>query len=133
MAVQLDHTIVWCRDRWRSSAFLTDLLGLPPAVPFGPFAVVELANGVSLDYGDTDDEPTVQHYAFLVTEREFDQAFGRILAAGLDHWADPGRTRPGQINHEDGGRGVYFEDPDGQFMELLTRPYGSGPLASPPG
>jgi len=103
--VQLDHTIVWCRDRWRSSALLTDLLGPPAAVPFGPFAVVEPANGVSLEDGDTDDEPTAQHDAFLVTEREFDQAFGRILAAGLDHRTDPGRTRP----------------------------YGSGPLAPPPG
>jgi catechol 2,3-dioxygenase-like lactoylglutathione lyase family enzyme len=108
MSVRLNHTIVWCRDQVRSAGFLTEILGLPRAARFGPFLVVELANGVSLDFHDTDDEIAPQHYAFLVGEDEFDAVFGRIRVRGLEHWADPGRTRPGQINRNDGGRGVYF-------------------------
>ncbi len=67
------------------------------------------------------------HLAFLVTEAEFDEIFGRIQAAGIDHWADPMQSRPGEINTNDGGRGVYFPDPSGNLLEILTRPYGSGP------
>ena len=126
MTVQLNHTIVWCRDKQTSAAFLADILGQPAPTRFGPFLVVELANGVSLDYHETDREIRSQHYAFLISEEEFDQIFGRIRARGLQHWADPGQNRAGQINHNDGGRGVYFEDPDGNLLEVITRPYGSG-------
>jgi catechol 2,3-dioxygenase-like lactoylglutathione lyase family enzyme len=126
MTVALNHTIVWCRDQHRSAAFVTELLGLPDAVRFGPFLVVELANGVSLDYHETDEEIAAQHYAFLISEPEFDEIFGRIEKQGLDHWADPGQFRAGEINHNDGGRGVYFADPDGHLLEIITRPYGSG-------
>jgi catechol 2,3-dioxygenase-like lactoylglutathione lyase family enzyme len=127
MSVQLNHTNVWCRDRERSSAFLTEMLGLPASYRFGPFAVVELGNGVSLDFHETDDPITVAHYAFLITEREFDEVFARITAAGLDHWADPSRSQPG-VNRGDGGRGVYFPDPDDHLLEVITRPYDSGPV-----
>jgi catechol 2,3-dioxygenase-like lactoylglutathione lyase family enzyme len=126
MPISLNHHIVWCRDKQASSQFLTDLFDLPPAVHWGPFMIVDLANGVSLDYHEVDAEIASQHYAFLVTEDEFDQIFGRILDQGLDHWADPAKQRGGAINHDDGGRGVYFEDPDGHFLEIITRPYGSG-------
>jgi catechol 2,3-dioxygenase-like lactoylglutathione lyase family enzyme len=126
MSVQLNHTIVSCRDQQRSAGFLTGVLGLPAATRFGHFLVVEADNGVSLDYAETTGEITAQHYAFLVGEEEFDAAFGRIEDQGLTYWADPGRTRRGVINHRDGGRGVYFEDPDGHLMEIITRPYGSG-------
>jgi catechol 2,3-dioxygenase-like lactoylglutathione lyase family enzyme len=126
MTAQLNHTIVWCRDKRRSADYLTEMLGLPKAEPFGPFLVVEADNGVSLDFHDVEGDITPQHYAFLITEDDFDAVFGRITARSLPHWADPGRTRPGQINHNDGGRGVYFEDPDGHFLEVITRPYGSG-------
>ena len=126
MTIQLNHTIVWVRDKRTAAAFLADILGLPAPTSFGPFLVVELANGVSLDFHDTDEEIEPQHYAFLVSEGEFDAIFGRIRDRGLDYWADPGRSRPGQINHNDGGRGVYFEGPDGHFLEIITRPYGSG-------
>jgi len=125
MTVQLNHTIVHARDSRASAAFLADLLGLPAPTRFGPFQVVEVDNGVSLDYLDTDDEIASQHYAFLIGEAEFDRIFGRIRERGLAFWADPGKTRPGEINHGDGGRGVYFDDPDGHFLEILTRPYGS--------
>jgi catechol 2,3-dioxygenase-like lactoylglutathione lyase family enzyme len=126
MTAQLNHTIVWCRDKQRSAAFAAEILGLPAPTRFGPFHVVEAANGVSLDYHDTEDEIASQHYAFLVTEDDFDEIFGRIRARGLEHWADPGQSQPGRINHNDGGRGVYFEDPDGHLLEIITRPYGSG-------
>jgi catechol 2,3-dioxygenase-like lactoylglutathione lyase family enzyme len=126
VSVQLNHTIVWCRDKQRSATFLTEILGLSPAVPFGPFLVVELSNRVSLDFHDTDDEIAAQHYAFLLGEDDFDRVFGRIRERRLAHWADPGQHRAGEINRNDGGRGVYFEDPDGHLLEVITRPYGSG-------
>ena len=103
----------------------TELFGLPPAKPFGSyFLTVQLANGVTLDFCDADYEPEKQHYAFLVSEKEFDAIFGRIKERGMDYWADPVKKQKGKINHHDGGRGVYFEDPSGHFLEIITRPYG---------
>jgi catechol 2,3-dioxygenase-like lactoylglutathione lyase family enzyme len=132
MSVRLNHTIVWCRDKRRSATFLAEVLGRPTPTRFGPFLVVELDNGVSLDFYEIDGEIAPQHYAFLIGEDDFDDIFGRVRERGLDHWADPGRSRPGEINRNDGGRGVYFEDPDGHFLEILTRPYGSGGGRSEP-
>jgi catechol 2,3-dioxygenase-like lactoylglutathione lyase family enzyme len=126
VAVRLNHTIVWCRDNVVSSTFMTDVLGLAPAVSFGPFQVVEAANGVSLDFHTVDGEIVSQHYAFLIDEDEFDGIFARITARGIDYWADPMQSRSGVVNRNDGGRGVYFEDPDGHLLEIITRPYGSG-------
>ena len=125
MSVQLNHTIVSCRDQQRSAAFLSEILGLPPATRFGHFLVVEADNAVSLDFAESGGEIAAQHYAFLVGEDEFDAAFGRIRDRGLTYWADPGKSRPGAINHNDGGRGLYFDDPDGHRLEIITRPYGS--------
>jgi catechol 2,3-dioxygenase-like lactoylglutathione lyase family enzyme len=125
MSVQLNHTIVWCHDQQKSAGFLTEILGLPGASRFGPFLVVELSNGVSLDFYQKDGEISMQHYAFLIGEEDFDQIFARIGGHGLEYWADPGKHRPGEINRNDGGRGVYFEDPDGHLLEIITRPYGS--------
>jgi catechol 2,3-dioxygenase-like lactoylglutathione lyase family enzyme len=122
---QLNHTIVWCSDKQRSADFLTGLLGLPPARPFLHFLVVELENGVSLDYFEKSGKVAPQHYAFLVGDAEFDAAFERIEQQGIAHWADPARSKPGEINTHFGGRGVYFADPDDHLMELITRPYGS--------
>jgi catechol 2,3-dioxygenase-like lactoylglutathione lyase family enzyme len=126
MSALLNHTIVWCRDKASSAAFLTEILGLPAADRFGPFLVVELGNGVSLDYHDTDEPISSQHYAFLISETEFDEIFGRIRERELEYWADPMQFRASEINRNDGGRGVYFEDPDGHLLEIITRPYGSG-------
>jgi extradiol dioxygenase family protein len=128
MAIAFNHTIVAAKDKKRSATFLTELFDLPGPTPFGHFMTVTLANGVSLDYADRRDGGDIhpQHYAFLVTEDEFDDIYGRIQLWGLDHWADPGATRAGEINHNDGGRGVYFQDPSGHYLEILTRPYGSG-------
>jgi catechol 2,3-dioxygenase-like lactoylglutathione lyase family enzyme len=126
VSVQLNHTIVACRDQQRSAAFLAGILGLPPATRFGHFLVVGADNGVSLDFAETSRPITSQHYAFLVGEAEFDAAYSRIRDQGVPYWADPGRTQPATINQRDGGRGLYFEDPDGHLLEIITRPYGSG-------
>ena len=126
MAIELNHTIVSVRDRQASAQFLTEILGLPAATRFGPFLTVETSNGVRLDFLATDGEIASQHYAFLVSEAEFDQIFARIRQRDLAYWADPGQRRRGEINHGDGGRGVYFEDPNGHLLEIITRPYGSG-------
>jgi catechol 2,3-dioxygenase-like lactoylglutathione lyase family enzyme len=126
MSVYLNHTIVPARDRDDTAAFLVDLLGLEPAPVFGPFRVVSLANDVSLDVMQTSGTIPVQHYAFLVGEDEFDQIWGRIKGRGLTYWADPGHTRPGEINTNDGGRGLYWSDPNGHNLEIITVPYGGG-------
>ncbi|CQR62199.1 VOC family protein [Streptomyces leeuwenhoekii] len=126
MTIELNHTIVAAHDREASARFLAGLLGLEVGPPYGPFLPVEIPNGVTLDFLDTEGEITPQHYAFLVSEDDFDVIFARVREAGLTYWADPYRHRPGEINHNDGGRGVYFDDPDGHRLELLTRPYGSG-------
>ena len=126
MAAQLNHTIVWCRNQKISSRFLADMLGRPAPRQFAIFDVVELDNGVSLDFAERGGEITPQHYAFLISEEDFDAVLARIHAKKLEHWADPARRRAGEINRNDGGRGVYFPDPDGHFLEVLTRPYGSG-------
>ena len=122
---ELNHTIVWCSDKQRSAEFLTSILGLPPARTFFHFLVVDLSNGVSLDFYQKEGSVSQQHYAFLVSEAEFDSSFARILERGLDYWADPARSKKGEINSHFGGRGVYFADPDNHLLELITRPYGS--------
>ena len=126
MAVQLNHTIVASHDRDASARFLAEILGLPDPVPFGPFMTVETANNVTLDFVESAGDITGQHYAFLVSEEDFDVIFGRIEQRGLAYWADPSHRTPGRINRNDGGRGVYFDDPNGHNLEIITRPYGSG-------
>jgi catechol 2,3-dioxygenase-like lactoylglutathione lyase family enzyme len=124
MPVQLNHTIVHARDSRRSAEHLVRLLGLSQPTRYGPFQVVQVANDVSLDYMDDTEAIQPQHYAFLVTEEEFDQIFDRIQAEGLEYWADPFHRQPGRVNTNDGGRGLYWSDPDGHSMEIITRPYG---------
>ncbi|GAA2872999.1 VOC family protein [Streptosporangium fragile] len=127
MSVELNHTIVMARDRRASAEFLATILGLEVGAPLGPFLPVATANGVTLDFMTSDQgEITPQHYAFLVSEEDFDAIFQRIQQAGITYYADPGHDQPGQINRRDGGRGAYFDDPDGHNLEILTRPYGSG-------
>jgi len=126
MAVHFNHTIIWSHDRKASAAFLARILGLSPPRPWGHFEILATANGVSVDFMEKEGTISTQHYAFLVSEAEFDQIFDRIQAEGLDYWADPARTQKGQINTHGGGRGVYFKDPNGHLLEVITRPYGSG-------
>lgn len=123
MTARLNHTIVWCADKHRSSAFLAEVLSLPAPSPFAQFMVVALGNGVSMDFMEKQGEIARQHYAFQVSEAEFDAGMEFIARNRLDYWADPARSQPGEINRRWGGRGVYFTDPDGHLLELLTKPY----------
>ncbi|KUJ67083.1 glyoxalase, partial [Streptomyces albus subsp. albus] len=119
------HTLVHCKDNRASAEFFADLLDLTVGEEWGPFIPVVLANNVTLDFATIPAASiTPQHYAFLISEAEFDVAFARIQALGIDFFADPHQRIPGEINHNDGGRGVYFPDPSGHGMELITRPYG---------
>jgi catechol 2,3-dioxygenase-like lactoylglutathione lyase family enzyme len=124
MTVKLNHTIVHSLDQREAAEFLADVLGLPAPKPFGPFLDVEVGNEATLAFLDADGmEIQMQHYAFLVSEAEFDQIFGRVKKRGLKYWADPGRTQEGRINRHFGGRGVYFQDPSGHLLEIITQPY----------
>jgi catechol 2,3-dioxygenase-like lactoylglutathione lyase family enzyme len=126
MAIKLNHTIVHSLDPRAAAEFFAAIFGRPPPVPFGPFLGVQVDNEVTLDFLDAEGmEIQMQHYAFLVSDAEFDAIFGRIQQRGLDYWADPGRSQKGRINHHFGGRGVYFQDPSGHLLEIITRPYGS--------
>jgi catechol 2,3-dioxygenase-like lactoylglutathione lyase family enzyme len=87
---------------------------------------VAVDNEVSLDLMEDSDEIHPQHYCFLVSEAEFDQILARVQERELPYWADPAQQRPQSINRNDGGRGVYWLDPDGHILEIITRPYGSG-------
>ena len=125
MPIEFNHTIVWSHDSRASARFLARMLGLPGPKQWGPFQIVTTDNGVNIDFLDKAGEIRTQHYAFLVGEPEFDAIFGRIQEQDLPFWADPARTRAGEINDHDGGRGLYFEDPSGHLLEIITRPYGS--------
>jgi catechol 2,3-dioxygenase-like lactoylglutathione lyase family enzyme len=128
MTIKLNHTIVHSMDPRASAEFYSALFGLPAPQPFGPFLDVVTANEVTLAFLSADGmEIQAQHYAFLVSEPEFDQIFGRVQQRGLKYWADPGQRQEGAINHHFGGRGVYFEDPSGHLLEIITQPYGAFP------
>ena len=126
MSVDLNHTIIPANDKWVSAKFLAYILNLEAGPEWGHFAPVRTANGVTLDF-DTREDFRPQHFAFLISEAEFDAALARIRASGVKHYATPRRERPGEINHRDGGRGVYFDDPNGHLMEIITQPYGERP------
>ncbi|MFI9330547.1 VOC family protein [Kitasatospora sp. NPDC052868] len=126
MTVQLNHTIVHARDHRESAEFLAGILGLEVGTPWGPFIPVATGNGVTLDFASIPAESIVmQHYAFLLPDEEFDAALARIEAGGVEYFADPQMRLPGEINRHHGGRGLYFLDPAGHGMEIITRPYGS--------
>jgi catechol 2,3-dioxygenase-like lactoylglutathione lyase family enzyme len=129
MTVKLNHTIVHSRDPAAAADFYSTVFALPAPVRFGPFLDVEVGNEVTLAFLSAGDmEVQTQHYAFLVSEAEFDQVFARVKERGLPYWADPAKSHTSEINRHDGGRGVYFDDPSGHLLEIITRPYGSGGL-----
>lgn len=129
MAVELNHTIVATRDKQAASQWLAGILGLDPPAPCGLFMTVQLTNGVTLDFADTTEDVSSQHYAFLVGDEDFDAIFDRLQALNVAYYADPAHRQPGEVNSRDAGRGLYFADADGHNLEILTRPYGSGPDA----
>lgn len=120
---ELNHLIVWSKDKHASARFLSDILGVPVGDPWGHFVPVRLGNGVTMDFLDAD-SVHAQHYAFLVDDAEFDAGFERLKNRSVPYYADPALQKKGEINHHWGGRGVYFEDPDGHVLELITKPYG---------
>ena len=123
MTASLDHMIVFARDRDASAAFLADMLGAPAPTRAGHFTQVQMDHGLTVDFMNTSGNVTVQHYAFLVSDAQFDASVDKMRARGLNFWADPYRRRPNEINELDGGgRLVYFEDPSDHFLEIRTRP-----------
>ena len=124
MAV-LNHHIVAAADKEATSLFFSEVLGLDRPARLGPFAVLKVSDDTTLDLVDAEGHIRPQHYAFLVTEAEFDEILTRVGERGLGYWSDPHHQDPGHINHWDDGRGVYFPDPNGHSLEIITRPYGS--------
>jgi catechol 2,3-dioxygenase-like lactoylglutathione lyase family enzyme len=125
MTITLNHTIIIARNKEETATFLTEILGLPPHIRLGHFAVVRVGE-TALDFVETDAPIEQRHFAFLVSEAEFDKIFERIRGRRLSYWADPFRGKPNGINTYDDGRGLYFNDPNGHLLEIITRPYGSG-------
>lgn len=123
MTATFNHTIIAAKDRNESARFFRDLLELSEALSWGPFTNVQLTDGVLLQFAEPPVEIQMQHYAFLVDDEHFVRAYGRLCDRGIEHWADPQMRRSGEINHGHGGRGVYFKDPAGHAIELITRPY----------
>lgn len=126
--VRFDHTIVPALDAEASATFFTQIFGLPDPVEAGPFLQVKLTDGRIFDFAEPGVDFPGQHFAFLVDDPTFDAVIDRIRDQGLDHWADPGQRRPGEINTHHGGRGVYFLDPAGHFLEALTARYDGSAL-----
>ena len=123
MAVSFNHTIVASKDRLASARFYRDLLEVPEAPSWGLFTNIQLSDGVLLQFAEPPVDIQMQHYAFLIDDDLFDRAVARLRDQGIEHWADPQMRRPSEINNEHGGRGVYFKDPAGHAIELITRPY----------
>lgn len=123
---QLNHTLIQVHDREATATFMSEVLGLPPAYPYGPFLCLETDNAVSLDVieFERDVQIDIQHYAFLVSDQEFDEIFARVVERDVPYYADPGMSQPNEVNDHDGGRGTYFQEPGGHLLEIITVPYG---------
>ena len=124
MAVQLNHTIVHSPNKKESAEFLARILGLDPPGTFSHFVTVEVANGVSLDF-DESDRVRSQHYAFIVADDEFDPILKRVQDEKIPYFADPAHQSVGIVNTRHTGRGFYFSGPEGHNYEVITRPYGT--------
>jgi catechol 2,3-dioxygenase-like lactoylglutathione lyase family enzyme len=123
MPATFNHTIIAAKDRNESAAFFRELLEVEAAPSWGPFTNLLLEGGVLLQFAEPPVEIQMQHYAFLVDDDLFDRAYARLVDREITHWADPQMRRAGETNTEHGGRGVYFKDPAGHGIELITRPY----------
>jgi len=124
MTAHFNHTIIASLDPPTMAEFYIDMLEATPAESWGAFTNIQIGSGVMLQFaGPLPFEFPPQHYAYLVDDEHFARAYAKIKERGWDHWADPQRTKPGEINHEHGGRGVYLLDPSGHYLELITQPY----------
>jgi catechol 2,3-dioxygenase-like lactoylglutathione lyase family enzyme len=127
ITIEFNHLIIYAKDKQKSADFLTTLLGLPAAEPAGFFLSVAFKNNVMFQFAETGIDFFMQHYAFLVSEPEFDEILARIRSQNMEYWADPMKKKPNEYNHNHGGRGLYFLDPSGHGMEIITQPYGNVP------
>jgi catechol 2,3-dioxygenase-like lactoylglutathione lyase family enzyme len=125
ITIEFNHLIIFAKDKQQSAGFLTEILGLPEPKADGFFLSVGFKNNVTFQYAELGVDFIMQHYAFLVSEHEFDGILGRVQAKGLEYWADPRKQKPNEYNCNHGGRGFYFLDPSGHGMEVITQPYGS--------
>lgn len=132
MPVAFNHTIVHARDAQESATFFSEVMGLPLPVRLGPFLAVSVEHAATFDFVQASEGEVIhsQHYAFLVTEQDFDEIYGRIVEWGIEHYPEPHFGRKNEINYNDGGRGVYWCDPSGHFLEIITVPYGGWPEGS---
>jgi catechol 2,3-dioxygenase-like lactoylglutathione lyase family enzyme len=120
MAITLNHTIVPARDKIAAAEFFARIFGLEFKGTQGHFAPVRINDSLTLDFDNANGFES-HHYAFLVNDEEFDAIFGRIKDAGISYGSEPFSRTDGELNHRRGGRGVYFDDPDGHILELMTR------------
>jgi len=123
MAITLDHTIVPARDKEASAQFFAQMFGVRYEGASGHFAPVHVNESLTLDF-DNREAFESHHYAFVVTDEEFDAILGRVKAAGRSYGSEPNAQDNGQINTRRGGRGFYFRDLDGHSLEVMTRPGG---------
>ena len=125
LPIQFNHLLIFAHDKHESAHFLTSLFGLPDPTPAGYFLAVDVDNAVTLHYGEPGVDFISQHYAFLVSDEDFDAILNRIRERNITFWADPRRQLVGEININHGGRGLYFMDPSGHGLGIITRPYES--------
>jgi len=121
MPITLNHTIVPSHDKEQSARFFARTLGLKYAGPVGHFAQVRVNDELALDWDDREHFDS-HHYAFVVSDQEFDDIFNRLKSDQVTYGSGPGSARDGEINHRRGGRGLYFADPDGHLLEIMTVP-----------
>ena len=121
MAITLDHTIVPAKDKVSAAEFFAEIFGLTVKPGQGHFAQVRVNESLTLDFDD-DPEAKMHHYAFHVSEAEFEAIFGRITAKGILYGSGPFSPADGQFYTRRGGRGFYFKDPSGHLLEVMTVP-----------
>ena len=126
MTTELNHMIIPAKDKWASARFLARILDLEAGPEWGPFVPIRTSNGVTLDFAEWK-ETRAMHCAFLVSDAGFDRGLARLKELGVAFYANFDKSGPGEINRLYGGRGVYFEDPNGHLFELITKPYGATP------
>ncbi|MCG8545740.1 MAG: VOC family protein [Alphaproteobacteria bacterium] len=119
MTIQLDHTIVPSKDKEAAAEFFARIFGLRYDGPVSHFAPVQVNDTLTLDFDNAQDFDR-HHYAFKVSDSEFDAIFGRIQAEGIVYGSGPRSSEDMQINNRNGGRGLYFRDLDGHLLEILT-------------
>ncbi len=122
MTITLNHTIVPARDKEAAARFFAHIFGLRSEGAGGHFAPVRVNGTLTFDFADAAGPITSQHYAFHVSDAEFDAILQRVKAAGLAFGSSPWSLDDGQLNNWNGGRGFYFKDPDGHILELMTVP-----------